>query len=415
MLSRRFVYQLLMLWNTRGREDFFFKRTFALSLVLLIFTTGVFVGKRFSDSQTQIRFAQLSNCENRFNRDIATVNQQNSVEGTSISSQKRAVDPLQTSAPAPLTADEMAREKAILDRKEQERLAKEKADQEKQAREKAGQDELTKAKAELAKVEKEEAKAKQGKLAREKAELERLAKENEEQERLIHEAYEKEVAKQKQLAREATDQKKNTKKLNMEAERVNPEPEIVAVDGKKTAADFSVMPFFKKTFSKLTEPSPTEEKPDETRKPTANAEATSSKAASPTSAPSPEQKDKKFQKSKKTEKKVESTGKKNEDSKRKHILSEKAIGTEEPIAGRYTIQVYSTEKEAEASSTARKLHDKGLSAFYIETKFRNDHTVYYRVCVGLFDGRKNAEKYLSNVLSKDGSSKNAWVRRVTTP
>jgi cell division septation protein DedD len=79
--------------------------------------------------------------------------------------------------------------------------------------------------------------------------------------------------------------------------------------------------------------------------------------------------------------------------------------------GKFTVQVaaYTTEKEAQTMSASLK--EKGFSAFYVAAKVKG--TTYYRVSVGLFSTKNEADAYKKDLLARAKVS-SALVQKVTS-
>lgn len=78
-------------------------------------------------------------------------------------------------------------------------------------------------------------------------------------------------------------------------------------------------------------------------------------------------------------------------------------------AGKYTVQIASTQSENDAQKMASGLKDKGHSAFYIPAKIKEK--TWYRVSVGLFSTQSEADEFRKR-LDKDGISKTI-VQKIT--
>lgn len=86
----------------------------------------------------------------------------------------------------------------------------------------------------------------------------------------------------------------------------------------------------------------------------------------------------------------------------------KEIG--ESAIGKYTVQVGSFPNEEEAKKRTEELKAQTFSAFYVEAKV-NDKT-WYRVSVGLFNTKKEADAYMKDLLDRKKVDK-AIVQKIT--
>jgi len=84
--------------------------------------------------------------------------------------------------------------------------------------------------------------------------------------------------------------------------------------------------------------------------------------------------------------------------------------------GKYTVQVASYPEEEEAKKMASELKSKGFSAFYVSAKLKDrkagtDKT-WYRVSVGLFETKKEADAYKNDLLARSKVT-SAIVQQIT--
>ncbi len=77
--------------------------------------------------------------------------------------------------------------------------------------------------------------------------------------------------------------------------------------------------------------------------------------------------------------------------------------------GKYTLQVGSYLKEAEAKDRASELQSKGWNAFYVSASVKG--STYYRVSVGLFEDVKKADEF-RNQYMRESKSKDVLVQKV---
>lgn len=98
---------------------------------------------------------------------------------------------------------------------------------------------------------------------------------------------------------------------------------------------------------------------------------------------------------------------KNEKPKRKLASTLPALSP--TSVGKFTVQIASYATEKEAKSHAKKLKGDGYSAFYLSAKVKGN--TWYRVSVGLFDSRKSANNFKTELM-KQASIKSAIVQKI---
>jgi cell division protein FtsN len=79
--------------------------------------------------------------------------------------------------------------------------------------------------------------------------------------------------------------------------------------------------------------------------------------------------------------------------------------------GKFTVQVAAYTSEKEAQTMSASLKEKGFSAFYVAAKVKG--TTYYRVSVGLFSTKNEANAYKKDLLARAKVS-SAIVQKVTS-
>lgn len=79
--------------------------------------------------------------------------------------------------------------------------------------------------------------------------------------------------------------------------------------------------------------------------------------------------------------------------------------------GKYTVQVAAYPDEGEAQKVTADLKSKGFSAFYVNAKVKNK--TWYRVSVGLFTTKKEADAYKKDLLARSKVSA-AMVQKIVS-
>ena len=74
--------------------------------------------------------------------------------------------------------------------------------------------------------------------------------------------------------------------------------------------------------------------------------------------------------------------------------------SETNVVKKYTVEILVTKSKKTAEDTIKKLAKKNIDAFYIP--LQNGPEVIYRVRVGLFQSKKQAEKVANNINKKSG-------------
>jgi cell division septation protein DedD len=77
--------------------------------------------------------------------------------------------------------------------------------------------------------------------------------------------------------------------------------------------------------------------------------------------------------------------------------------------GKYTVQLSSHQSEDEAKDEAGKLKAKGFSAFVVPANIKGKQ--WYRVSVGLFDSKNEAETYKGRLLKEAGVA-SAFIQKI---